>query len=205
MATFGLDNNLNTAFWSAAKTGTSKDMRDNWCIGYTDRYTVGVWVGNFEGDSMRDVSGVTGAAPAWHDIMLALHAEQRSRAPSAPAGVTQRAIAFEPPVEPPRREWFVAGTELATVTAVPERAERSRIAAPGNGLIIAIDPDIPADRQRVPIRARGATAQLAFRMDGEALGAADSQLLWPPRTGAHRLALVDPSGAVVDQVLFTVR
>ncbi|HTK98482.1 MAG TPA: penicillin-binding protein 1C [Pseudomonadales bacterium] len=205
VATFGLDNNLNTAFWSAVKTGTSKDMRDNWCIGYTDRYTVGVWVGNFEGDSMHDVSGVTGAAPAWHDIMLALHAGKPSRAPSAPAGVTQRAIAYEPTVEAPRHEWFVAGTELATVTAVPERAERSRIAAPGNGLIIAIDPDIPADRQRVPIRARGATAQLAFRMDGQALGAADSQLLWPPRTGAHRLALVDRSGAVVDQVLFTVR
>ncbi len=205
VATFGLDNNLNTAFWSAAKTGTSKDMRDNWCIGYTDRYTVGVWVGNFEGDSMRDVSGVTGAAPAWHDIMVALHAKQRSRAPVEPHGVTQVAIAFEPPVEPPRREWFVAGTELSTVTTVPERAERSRIAAPGNGLIIAIDPDIPADRQRVPLRARGATAQLAFRMDGVSLGAADSQLLWPPSTGAHRLALVDASGGVVDQVLFTVR
>ena len=81
VTTFGLDNNMNTAFWSAAKTGTSKDMRDNWCIGYTDRYTVGVWVGNFEGDSMRDVSGVTGAAPAWHDIMLALHARQRAQPP----------------------------------------------------------------------------------------------------------------------------
>ena len=87
MTTFGLDNNLNTAFWSAAKTGTSKDMRDNWCIGYTDRYTVGVWVGNFEGDSMRDVSGVTGAAPAWHDIMLALHARTAlaTRRPLRPA------------------------------------------------------------------------------------------------------------------------
>ncbi len=205
VATFGLDNNLNTAFWSAAKTGTSKDMRDNWCIGYTDRYTVGVWVGNFEGDSMRDVSGVTGAAPAWHDIMQALHAKLPSHAPVAPEGVSQAAIVFEPPVEPPRQEWFVAGTELTTVAKVPERAERSRIAAPGNGLIIAIDPDIPAERQRVPIRARGATAQLAFRMDGVSLGAADSQVLWPPQTGAHRLALVDASGDVVDQVLFTVR
>ncbi len=205
VTTFGLDNNLNTAFWSAAKTGTSKDMRDNWCIGYTDRYTVGVWVGNFEGDSMRDVSGVTGAAPAWHDIMLSLHTRYPSHAPVAPDGVAQVPIEFEPPVEPPRREWFVAGTELTTVAKIPEGAERSRIAAPGNGLIIAIDPDIPAERQRVPIRARGATAQLAFRMDGVSLGAADSQVLWPPQTGAHRLALVDGAGSVVDQVLFTVR
>jgi penicillin-binding protein 1C len=46
-ATFGLENPLATRFWTAVKTGTSKDMRDNWCVGYSERYTVGVWVGNF--------------------------------------------------------------------------------------------------------------------------------------------------------------
>src|SRR4029450_10493318 len=68
-ATFGIDNALATRVWSAAKTGTSKDMRDNWCIGYTSRYTVGVWVGNFSGAPMHDVSGVTGAAPSWRDLL----------------------------------------------------------------------------------------------------------------------------------------
>src|SRR5205085_11093419 len=66
--TFGLENPLATRVWSAVKTGTSKDMRDNWCIGFTARYTVGVWVGNFSGAPMRDVSGVTGAAPIWREI-----------------------------------------------------------------------------------------------------------------------------------------
>jgi penicillin-binding protein 1C len=205
VATFGLDNNMNTTFWSAAKTGTSKDLRDNWCIGFTDRYTVGVWVGNFEGDSMHDVSGVTGAAPAWHDIMVALHAQRRSLPPSPPDGLTRAAVTFAPAVEPPRSEWFASGTELTTIATVSAGAARSRITNPGNGLIIAVDPDIPADRQRVPIRARGATERLAFRLDGDTLGAADALLLWSPRAGAHRLALVDTSGAVVDQVLFTVR
>jgi len=45
--TFSLESPLSTRFWTAVKTGTSKDMRDNWCVGYSDRYTVGVWVGNF--------------------------------------------------------------------------------------------------------------------------------------------------------------
>ena len=62
--TFGMDSVLKTRGFAAVKTGTSKDMRDNWCIGYTDRYTVGVWVGNSSGEPMHGVSGVSGAAPA---------------------------------------------------------------------------------------------------------------------------------------------
>ena len=49
-STFGLENSLATKFWSAVKTGTSKDMRDNWCLGYSSEYTVGVWVGNYSGE-----------------------------------------------------------------------------------------------------------------------------------------------------------
>jgi len=47
--TFGYENPLSTRFWTAVKTGTSKDMRDNWCIGFSSGYTVGVWIGNFSG------------------------------------------------------------------------------------------------------------------------------------------------------------
>src|SRR4029078_5263202 len=42
--TFGLESPLATRFWTAVKTGTSTDMRDNWCIGFSRRYTAGVWV-----------------------------------------------------------------------------------------------------------------------------------------------------------------
>ena len=66
--TFGLENVLSAALRAAVKTGTSKDMRDNWCVGYSRHYTVGVWVGNFSGEPMREVSGVTGAAPLWLEI-----------------------------------------------------------------------------------------------------------------------------------------
>ena len=89
-STFGLENPLATRVWSAVKTGTSKDMRDNWCIGFTSRYTVGVWVGNFSGAPMHDVSGVTGAAPIWRDLVQWLHATRRvgaaARRPPASCG-----------------------------------------------------------------------------------------------------------------------
>ncbi|HPR45715.1 MAG TPA: penicillin-binding protein 1C, partial [Ottowia sp.] len=73
-ATFGTDSLLATRFWSAVKTGTSKDMRDNWAVGFSRRYTVGVWVGNAGGAAMWDVSGTSGAAPVWAALMKQLHA-----------------------------------------------------------------------------------------------------------------------------------
>jgi len=60
-ATFGLENPLSTRFWTAVKTGTSKDMRDNWCIGYSDTYTVGVWLGILR-RAYAQRYGITGAA-----------------------------------------------------------------------------------------------------------------------------------------------
>jgi penicillin-binding protein 1C len=82
--TFGTDSVLATRFWSAVKTGTSKDMRDNWAVGWSQRYTVGVWVGNASGAPMWDVSGTTGAAPIWAAVMNYLHANPASRAPKPP-------------------------------------------------------------------------------------------------------------------------
>ena len=89
LPTFGLDSVLDTRFWSAVKTGTSKDMRDNWAVGYSQRYTVGVWVGNASGAPMHDVSGTSGAAPVWATMMRELHRHEASRPPSPPAGVVR--------------------------------------------------------------------------------------------------------------------
>ncbi|MFO1376877.1 MAG: penicillin-binding transpeptidase domain-containing protein [Steroidobacteraceae bacterium] len=204
-ATFGPGSHLDTAFWSAVKTGTSKDMRDNWCLGFSPRYTVAVWVGNFEGDSMHDVSGVTGAAPVWAELMAALHRGLVVTPPRPPPGVSATLTAFAPAVEGPRREWFLDGTAQSTVTAAGPGDAIARIASPANATVIALDPDIPMGLQRVAIRASGAAQGLRLRLDNQWLGEARATVLWPPRPGPHRLALVDASGRAVDQVLFTVR
>jgi penicillin-binding protein 1C len=72
--TFGNQSILRLPFRAAVKTGTSTNYRDNWCLGYVPEFTVGVWVGNFKGLPMNQVSGVTGAAPIWRDVMLKLKA-----------------------------------------------------------------------------------------------------------------------------------
>jgi penicillin-binding protein 1C len=109
--TFGLESPLATRFWSAVKTGTSQEMRDNWCIGYTRYYTVGVWVGNLSGEPMRHVSGVIGAAPIWGNIVAWLHRTTPSSPMVPPFGVVERQVSFPGGIEPERHEWFLQGTE----------------------------------------------------------------------------------------------
>lgn len=204
-ATFGLDSALRLPFWAAVKTGTSKAMRDNWCIGFSDRYTVAVWVGNLEGDPMRAVSGTSGAAPVWRDLMLALNADRKVTAPPRPPGIEQRAIRFANHVEQPRLEYFLAGTAQTEIASAPPAARRPRITNPVAGSVYAIDPDIPPDRQRLAIGVSGEVTAHRLLLDRRDLGAADSQPQVLAAPGQHRLRLVDVGGHVVDQVLFTVR
>ena len=110
-ATFGLENPLSTRFWTAVKTGTSKDMRDNWCIGYSRKVTVGVWTGNFSGEPMWNVSGVTGAAPIWMEMMDFLHRDVSSIKREALSGLVRKKIEFSQGVAASREEWFIRGTE----------------------------------------------------------------------------------------------
>lgn len=68
---FGRRSHLDTRVPSAAKTGTSTLYRDNWVVGFTPRFTVGVWVGNMDQKEMKNVSGITGAGPIYHDVLNA--------------------------------------------------------------------------------------------------------------------------------------
>jgi penicillin-binding protein 1C len=89
---FGSWSALRLPFRCAAKTGTSTSFRDNWTLGFTADFTVGVWVGNFDNSPMQDVSGVTGAAPIFRDVMLHLHAHRAAKWPAQPAGLVRARI-----------------------------------------------------------------------------------------------------------------
>ncbi len=191
---FGLGAVTNTRGWSAVKTGTSKDMRDNWCVGSSDRYTVGVWVGNTLGDPMWNVSGIMGAAPAWAEIMDSLHRTRVSREPRAPRTLVRE-----------NGTWYLAGTEHSP-TAAPTWVG---IQSPSDGEWIAHDPDIPVARQRIELLASGsreALAALAWQVDGQTLGSAEAATrITLPAPGQHHVALVGPDGQAVDSREFWVR
>lgn len=97
---FGVDSVLSLPFPAAVKTGTSSNFRDTWTVGFTTDYTVATWVGNFDGDPMRQVSGVMGAAPLWNRIMLHLHEDQEPGSFPPPEGMVQRPICATSGLQP---------------------------------------------------------------------------------------------------------
>jgi penicillin-binding protein 1C len=118
---FGFDSPLVTRHATAVKTGTSKDMRDNWCVGFNASITVAVWLGNAGGAPMHGVSGVVGAAPVWQRLMHAL--------PAAPLPAARSALVPKP-VQRAGRAAYAIG---------PLR----------DGSVLALDPDIPIAAQRL--------------------------------------------------------
>lgn len=220
-ATFGTESVLATPFWTAVKTGTSKDMRDNWAVGWSQRYTVGVWVGNASGEPMHDVSGTSGAAPVWAAVMRELHRGVTSRQPTPAGGLVAAWVQIDAPLESSRREWFLPGTEQpsfalglaqrAPALSAGVRADKrdraptpavNRIVAPADRTILALDPDIPPQHQRVELRAAAPGAR--WQIDGRFIGAGQT-LQWFPLPGRHRLQLADAGGRVLDSVSLEVR
>ena len=112
---FGRGGSLEFPFPVAAKTGTSQAYRDNWAIGFSRDVTVGVWVGNFDRTPMHGSSGVMGAGPIFHEVMLAaVERYGASRDENAPV------IA---PTNDVRRETLCAMSGLAAGDACPTRVE----------------------------------------------------------------------------------
>lgn len=197
---FGLENELSTRSFAAVKTGTSKDMRDNWCLGFSDRYTVGVWVGNGSGEPMQNVSGIDGASPVWSALMAALHAGDPSRPPVPPENAVATASGFAL-----RGTESTVAPESRTAADAGEASVLSRIVSPAAGLVVAWDPDIPPSHQKLLVEARPPDPRLALVLDGRPLGTAAEPRLWPVERGRHRLVLASEAGVELDRVSFVVR
>jgi penicillin-binding protein 1C len=209
--TFGFDNPLALSHWAAVKTGTSKDMRDNWTIGYNTRVTVGVWVGNASGAPMHNVTGITGAGPIWADVMEAATAKFGSgRAAPAPTSLIRRQVRFvagDGSIEAGRDEWFLRGTEPASgmIAAREASGAGARIMTPTDGTIIALDPDIPSANQRVLLQSGDAAQAGCWAVNDEVLGCSPSPLRWAPHAGDVVVRLLDASGRERDRATLTVR
>lgn len=117
----------------AAKTGTSNNLRDNWCFGYTPSVLVAVWVGNNDNTPMsRVASGVTGATPIWYRIINQMLERKPQEEWLRPEGVLRVAICQTtgtlacqncPKIT---EEYFINGTQPSQACQIEEDFEPNR-------------------------------------------------------------------------------
>jgi penicillin-binding protein 1C len=228
---FGVGSVLQMPFPAAVKTGTSSDFRDTWTVGFTRDYTVGVWVGNFDGMPMQGVSGVTGAGPLWNRIML--HLYERNQEPErfpAPRGFVRTPICATTGHAPPHRadlctavvqEW-VLPRELAAVKRPvaqlgerydswialhPEQSPASlRIVFPHQGDLFVRNltgSALQRREQQLALRAVNDGHAIRWSVDGAPLAPdANGNAFWPLRLGTWRIEATD--GARRDRVTIRV-
>lgn len=208
---FGRRTPLSRSYPASVKTGTSTNYRDNWTVGFTSEWAVGVWVGNFDGRPMGDVSGVTGAGPLWGAVL--------DRAVSGGAGP---AASPRAPVPPPTLARFDtctrtggAATEACVHTVqdwaladagprepcplhgprgASARRPGARIHYPAPETVLYVDPRLPPDAQRVPLRAEVMpdARHVTWFANGRPVGSGppDQPVLWQPAgVGPWRIAL----------------
>ncbi len=180
--TFGTGSVLQLPFLAAVKTGTSKDMRDNWCVGFSDKYTVGVWVGNFNGKAMWNISGVTGAAPLWRSVMMALHKGQNE---------SVRSLAK---MKAPRTNGNEEFKKALSAFRYPVDQE-----------VVGLDPEIPVNLQKMPFEVSNPQAGSKIFLNNQFYSEATELSMWPVERGKYHLVLYSSENKVLDEVRFEVR
>jgi len=168
----------------AFKTGTSYGYRDAWSLGFSKKYTVGIWVGRADGSTRPGHIGRNDAAPLLLKVFDLLPPE--SRAPSPPpdgAFVAQNAEQL-----PPALQRFRPNARLA---AGLKRIQPPRIQFPPNGATLSLED--PKKPQPLPLKAQGGREPLRWVVNGLPLDANDTW--WTPDgEGFARITVVDADG-----------
>lgn len=205
---------LDFANETAVKTGTSSDYRDSWAFGFNDRYVAGVWMGNLDQKPMHNVTGSIGPAlvlratfdllnlgretqPLWLSPKLEIDQICR-REISTLVDESKTCTQYE--------EYFVAGTvdfdKVALQGTLANTDQRPiKLAQPTDGLHMAMDPRIPADKQAFEFVLQGVqdTDLVEWRFgNGDVVNSSGERYLWPLQPGQHSLrATVSRNGQVV--------
>ena len=199
---FGRSSVLTLPLQTAVKTGTSNDYRDAWTVGFTHRYTVGVWMGNLDRKPMHEVTGSIGPALVFRALLAELHRNREGKPLYLSRKLRQIAICRESGALPgescPRAmEWFRPETapeamcplHSGSVVTAAARGE-IRVARPSPGLHLALDPRIPDELERFALELEGLPkgARVEWWIDDEPFAESteeDGRSLWPPSRGRH--------------------
>ncbi len=200
---FGIDTPFDFPFPAAVKTGTSHHFTDNWAVGVTGEFTVAVWVGNFDGQPMRGVGGITGAGPLLHRAMLVTARHYPPGALQSPESMGAERVRVcalsglrATPECPGIDEWFLQGTaptvecdwhragEIAWPAEYVEwAAQNGRVEvttslhdpAPSSTQLFQIVSPRSGDRYQIPAGIDRRYATIAFRV---AAGSSSGAVRW---------------------------
>ena len=199
MLGFGRNSVLRLDRWAAVKTGTTTNFHDNWTVGYTPEVVVGVWAGNTDYRPMRHVTGVTGAAPIWHQFMRIILSGKPESEFKQPDGITKVEVCISSGLLPnencpyKRWEWFITGTQPTQPDRTTQPAERSAVLAiksPSQNSTYKISTFKPADSQKIRIQASGdqSLSSLTLWLDGKPLNPSSTapfEAWWTLQPGNH--------------------
>jgi penicillin-binding protein 1C len=174
----------------AFKTGTSYGFRDAWSVGFSNDYTVGVWVGRADGAPRADSVGREAAGPILLKTFELLPNDRKGN-PAPPAGalMTQSTDALPQALRTFTRE---TAPPQPVKTVIPPPT----VSFPPNGATL---PAVAADShdRAIVLRAEGGRAPLTWLVNGQMLGNFDrftAVNYTPPGEGYARITVVDAEG-----------
>jgi penicillin-binding protein 1C len=192
---FGSASLLRFPVQTAVKTGTSNDYRDAWAVGYNDRFTAGVWLGNLDHQATSGITGASGAALILRSVFAELNRNRETRPLYLSPRLKKMDICRETGRPDDGRcfsvsEWFAPGTEPVN-GAPPKDAPNKRpyVQRPSEGLQLAMDPRIPDTHEafRFQIANLPKNATVRWYLDGRRTTTTTHHTyLWPLSKGRHR-------------------
>lgn len=220
---FGKNSVLKLDRPAAVKTGTTTDFHDNWTIGYTPSLVVGVWVGNADYEPMVEVTGLSGAAPIWHEFMRTVLANQPSETFQHPDRLIHQTVCKNPTVQSRCSEtvtdWFILGTqpnvspEQPAVQSAASPKPHFMVLSPLRNGVYLLPASYPQNTPKLLIEISNPLnlSHFDIYLDDSHLATLDSQPLttwWQMQTGFHVLRIEGWQGQqlIEEQIIpFTVQ
>lgn len=187
---FGWDSILNFPVQTAVKTGTSSDYRDAWALGFNDKYTVGVWMGNMDYSAMHEVTGSSGPAVVLRSVFNNLNYGRQHRALYFSSHLEKRQVCVSTGLLADgdcetRDEWFVPGHYPRSYDS---GISDTHFRKPSNGLQMAMDPRIPDESEyfEFELASDRPIHQVEWFVDDIRVAVTDnSRFLWKLERGEH--------------------
>jgi len=175
----------------AWKTGTSYGRRDAWSLGYNRDYTIGVWVGNFNGQGSPALTGADVATPLLFDLFNALAYNSPNGWAVPPASLDFRLVCAESGLVPGEHcDHQILDYYLPGVSSARRCAHQQEVVVSADGTLSYCRACVPASGYRRQLFPNPLPEVLAFRA---AQGLPAPRL--PPHNPACRLVRGPGDGA----------